>query len=187
MKANRVHSTELLVWHGLDFQEEIECLLGTQTHLFKIHLLCFSGPFWARFAGNDSLRSEKDTHLPESSQTTPSYWLMHHFSRKTLWLPHISLPLWACYSNVTSLRIKHWCLVRWEVERGGSCSHCSCLCKWRPFKDMIQTVHMALQENSPQHCAVCCLLSAFITPAGFRFQFSASSQSCCPFHRNYLI
>lgn len=137
------YSASSSAWTGFS-RERDKTFCSELTHLFQINLIWSSDLF--------------------VSITVESYWLIHNFSRETLWLPHVSLPLWARYSNVTSLEIKHWCLVRWEAERTGSCwywsRHVHVLCERHHLKDVTQSVHMALQEKAPQHCAGCCLLSA---------------------------
>lgn len=159
------YSASSSAWTGFSRERDKTCC-SELTHLFQIHLIWSSDLFVSITVESDSVSLEKDTntHLAESSRAAPSYWLIHHFSRETLWLPHVSLPLWARYSNVTSLEIKHWCLIRWEAERTGSCwywsRHVHVLCERHHLKDVTQSVHMALQEKAPQHCAGCCLLSA---------------------------
>lgn len=179
MNTFRFYSTVISSAWMLDFQEkEIKCVCGRLTHLLKTHLFCSSALFMSTFAESDSLSSEKDTntHLPESSRAAPSCWWIHHFDSHIL-TPTLSF-LSKCYRTETKALTS-----RQMRGRENDCS-----CRVHTLCDVISKtlfkVYTWLCRRKLLSSAVCCLLSAFISPAALTSHFSASSQSCCPFHTN---
>lgn len=78
------YSTVSLARHGLIFKRRDPVSLW-QTDSCDYNLIFIIFLLFIQFKERHT-----NTHQPESSQATPSYWLIHHFTTETLWLPHIN-------------------------------------------------------------------------------------------------